>query len=205
MENWHFLHKDSSMFAYCELARGALASNELLWPSRPKHHVSWKHLVISTCCVSEYDLWVFIKPLVFDIDSDDGHVSQFWAHVRGGKSFYMQRHVNDACFKNCECPFVFFLFSWAIFSANHVGFMTSPWKQQWGENCRFYHAFQCEDFVGRLTDIAACCHKSKLEEALLKRFYMGLFNHHQCLANEDGISSDWSMLVSQGEKVTLPV
>lgn len=114
-----------------------------------------------------------------------------------------ERHLHYASYGK---PFLFVSwFSWAVFSENPMGFMTLPWKQQWGENCRFYHAFQCEDFVGRLTDIAACCHKSKLEEAVLKRFYMGLFHHHQCLANEDDISSDWSILVSQGEKVSLPV
>ncbi len=55
-----------------------------------------------------------------------------------------------------------------------------------GINSRYYHGFRGEDFVGRITDLASKCHKSKLEEALIRRFYMGAF--HAPL--EDDISSD---------------
>ena len=37
--------KDESMVAYVALANGAIASKELLWPSRPKHHVSWSSFI----------------------------------------------------------------------------------------------------------------------------------------------------------------
>lgn len=42
-----------------------------------------------------------------------------------------------------------------------------------GMNSRFYHAFKCEDFVGRISDLASVVNKLKLEEAILPRFYMG--------------------------------
>ena len=45
-----------------------------------------------------------------------------------------------------------------------------------GENSRFYHAFKQEDFVGRLSELAACCQKPKLEQALLPRFYLGFLD-----------------------------
>ena len=45
-----------------------------------------------------------------------------------------------------------------------------------GTNSRTYHAFQCEDYVGRISDLAVMCNKGKLEEAILPRYYMGFPN-----------------------------
>ena len=89
-----------------------------------------------------------------------------------------------------------------------------PWKQNsmpfwpvckiqvllcWGLNCRFYHSFRMEDYVGRLAglfwwlvdrfycfnlnllrclpDLGNATHKcSSLEETILKKFYLGLLD-----------------------------
>ena len=60
------------------------------------------------------------------------------------------------------------------------------WQSSWGENCRTYHGFKCEDFVGRVTDLAGCCHKAQLERSVLQRFYMGFLCCKQvCSANAD--------------------
>ena len=56
------------------------------------------------------------------------------------------------------------------------------WGTSLGENSRFYHAFQCEDFVGRFTEICAMCHKTNMERSVLDRLYMGLVEYHQNLA-----------------------
>ena len=39
---------DDSMAAYCILSQDAVANNLLLWPSRPKFHVSWMNVFLST-------------------------------------------------------------------------------------------------------------------------------------------------------------
>ena len=49
----------------------------------------------------------------------------------------------------------------------------------WGENSRFYHAFKQEDFVGKLSTLAAQCKKPKLEDALLPRFFLGFLGFSQ--------------------------
>ena len=55
------------------------------------------------------------------------------------------------------------------------------WPNNSGENSRFYHAFKCEDFVGRISSLAGQCNKLRLEDAILPRFYMGFlieYWHH---------------------------
>lgn len=37
---WKMLAKDESMKAYCKLAKLAVEAGEMLWPARPKHHVT---------------------------------------------------------------------------------------------------------------------------------------------------------------------
>lgn len=41
---------DDSMAAYCILSQDAVANNLLLWPSRPKFHVSWMNVFLNSQC-----------------------------------------------------------------------------------------------------------------------------------------------------------
>lgn len=38
---------DECMGAYCMLSQDAISSGKLLWPSRPKFHVSWIHMIVT--------------------------------------------------------------------------------------------------------------------------------------------------------------
>lgn len=47
-----------------------------------------------------------------------------------------------------------------------------------GINSRFYHGFQCEDFVGRLCDALCISQKQGLEHAALQKWYVGFLGFH---------------------------
>ena len=56
---------------------------------------------------------------------------------------------------------------------SRISCCNNPWVVNSGYNSRFYHAFQCEDWVGRVSTLASGCNKNHLEQALLPRYFMG--------------------------------
>ena len=76
----------------------------------------------------------------------------------------------------------------SVFIGDTVFFSGDGILDSSGTNSRTYHAFQCEDYVGRISDLAVMCNKGKLEEAILPRYYMGFLK-----LNIEGILSPCSL------------
>ena len=115
----------------------------------------------------------------------NGWQPQGWQEILHAES--TERH------QECICNLLMFLGSrmlvvFSICFSMSLVFPGFKKTSQSGENSRYYHGFRCEDFVGKISDLAGCCHPSRMEETLIQRFYMGLFQNHQF--KEDEVSSD---------------